>query len=184
MEMKRAVLLCSDCGRERRLRLREEQFQRASGSEGLFLYCPQCGGQKRWRAAGPLDPSAPEPLEETRNILLVDDDDLTLRLLQKVLEAWSTHIATASNGREAIETLASRQFDLAICDVHMPHLSGQEFFDKATEQKLLTRDQIMFITGDRSASVRKFLESTGCIYLYKPIEFLEFSDQVQIMLAG
>jgi CheY-like chemotaxis protein len=72
----------------------------------------------------------------TKSILLVDDDDLILKLLQKVLESWEVSIEVSLNGKEALSKLASRNFDLMICDVQMPDMNGEELFKHVQENAL------------------------------------------------
>ena len=69
-----------------------------------------------------------------------------------------------------------------ICDIHMPGLDGKQVFRFIDEQALGSKRQIIFITGDTGAETRKFLESTGCPYLYKPIQVLQFASMVQEIL--
>ena len=61
-------------------------------------------------------------------ILVVDDDDLTIKLLRKVLEAWDAKVQVALNGKEALAKLAAESFDLLVCDIRMPEMTGQELF--------------------------------------------------------
>lgn len=121
---------------------------------------------------------------EAKNILLVDDDELTLKLLQKVLGSSETSIEVAQNGREALTKLAARQFDLVVCDIHMPGMTGPELFRHVQENALISPQRILFLTGDKSTAIKEFLDRSGCYYLYKPIQFLDFSGQVQAVLAG
>jgi CheY-like chemotaxis protein len=134
-------------------------------------------------ALGLADPSAVKP-GRAKNILLVDDDDLILKLLQKVLESWEAHIEVAGNGKEALSKLASRSFDLMICDIRMPEMSGQDLYKHIQENALLPPQRIIFLTGDKRSQVKEFLDSTGSYYLYKPIQFLDFSEQVQAVLTS
>ena len=50
----------------------------------------------------------------------MDDDDLTIKLLRKVLEAWDAKVQVALNGKEALAKLAAESFDLLVCDIRMP----------------------------------------------------------------
>ena len=109
--------------------------------------------------------------------------DLILRLLQKVLESWDANIETATNGKGALSKLASRHFDLMICDLQMPEMSGQVLFDHIQDNALLPVTRILFLTGDKRAETKGFLDRSGCYYLYKPIQFMDFANQVQAVLA-
>ena len=58
------------------------------------------------------------------NILIIEDDKLTLNALQHSLEKLGHTVALAVNGEQAIDQIKSKQFDLLISDVMMPGISG------------------------------------------------------------
>ena len=58
--------------------------------------------------------------------LKVDDEESIQYLLSKQLEQWGYVCAAVSSGQEALEKLASRQFDLMLLDMRMPGMSGLE----------------------------------------------------------
>ena len=70
------------------------------------------------------------------NILIVDDDVHTLRLLHRALSETGFDILTASDGKEALEKLQRFHPQLVILDVLMPVITGLEFIErlKANEQ--------------------------------------------------
>lgn len=186
METKEILLSCADCGARKHFCLTAGQLRGLAQGEMPQFYCRHCISLRRWRPTAPLNlaPQAPPEEAERKNILVVDDDDLTLQLLQKILEADDVHIEMARNGKEALHMLASRQFQLVICDIRMPEMRGEELFRHVRENALLSSLEIIFLTGDESVPVRKFLDSSGCSYLYKPIQILQLYDQVQAALMN
>jgi CheY-like chemotaxis protein len=121
--------------------------------------------------------------EVRKTILVVEDDELTVRMLRKVLEAWDARVEVAQNGKEALPKLAKERFDLLVCDILMPEMNGQELFRYIQTNAYLPPEHILFLTGDKSATVKQFMDGTGCSYFYKPLEFLDFSSHVQTLLA-
>ena len=67
--------------------------------------------------------------------------------------------------------------------IDIQHANGQELFRHIQENALLPPERILFLTGDKRSQLKEFLDSTGCYYLYKPIQFLEFSGHVQAVLS-
>ena len=61
------------------------------------------------------------------NILVVDDDKNTRRLMRAVLEAENYTVFTAENGEEALDVMAREHIDLCILDIMMPKMDGYEF---------------------------------------------------------
>lgn len=60
------------------------------------------------------------------NILLVDDDDLLVNAQSKFLRRAGHTVCTAGNGNEAMDLVASNDFDLVITDINMPGKEGLE----------------------------------------------------------
>lgn len=64
-------------------------------------------------------------MDET-GVLVVDDDELVLRSLRRMLERQGYRCEVAASALEAREQLASGSFSVVLCDVHMPGESGLE----------------------------------------------------------
>ena len=186
IETRQIVLKCGLCSVQKQFILNLSQLRRLSEGYPLQMQCSYCSSPQLWSPIAPVEMAEPEARRPARakNILLVDDDDLILKLLKKVLETWEASIDVALNGKEALSKLASRNFDLMICDVLMPEMNGQELFKHIQENALLPPERIIFLTGDKRGPVREFLDSSGCYYLYKPIQFMDFSSHVQAVLAN
>ena len=60
-------------------------------------------------------------------IMVVDDDRNTRRLLQAVLEADGYKVLTAENGEDALTLMDSEYVDLVVLDIMMPKMDGYEF---------------------------------------------------------
>jgi PAS domain S-box-containing protein len=100
-----------------------------------------------------------------RRVLLVDDEPLVLRSLSRTL--GRTHdITTASNGKEALTLLTQERFDLVLCDLLMPELSGIELWERLGPEQRAT---LVFMTGgSSSAETHTFLEEQRPPVLQKP----------------
>ena len=61
------------------------------------------------------------------NILIVEDEIITLQRIQHFLERWGHHVFTAKNGLDALEKFLSSKVDLIITDWMMPEMDGLEF---------------------------------------------------------
>ena len=60
-------------------------------------------------------------------ILVVDDDKNTRRLLRAVLEQNGYTVITAANGEDAMDQLAQHAVDLVVLDIMMPGMDGYTF---------------------------------------------------------
>jgi len=59
-------------------------------------------------------------------ILVVDDDELSRRLMRVILTQEGHRVEAAANGLEAIEAVKQNKFDIVFMDLHMPDMDGME----------------------------------------------------------
>lgn len=186
LETSAVVLRCVVCRSEKPFNLTRTQKRQVAEGGRLEFHCGYCSSPQHWEAARSVQITdhGISGSTQPRQILVVDDDELTLKLLRKVLEAWDAQVEVAQNGKEALTKLAAANFDLLVCDIRMPEMTGQELFRHIQENAYLPPQRILFLTGEKSAAVKQFLDNSGCYYLFKPLQFLDFSGQVQALLSG
>ena len=61
-----------------------------------------------------------------KQILIVDDDEKTMKLFSRILKRENHEIHTASSGKKALDLLKSHSFDLILLDLKMPGMNGTE----------------------------------------------------------
>jgi len=135
-------------------------------------------------AAGPAPvPTTVRPPEEPRRerglkVLVVDDEPAIGRALRRVLAA---HVLTViTDGYEAIELLHREFFDVIVCDLMMPGLSGHKLFETVCETTPDLRSRFVFISGGAvSSEAAIFLETCGCPVLAKPFSNVTVIDTVE-----
>jgi CheY-like chemotaxis protein len=186
LESSQVLLRCIVCRSEKSFNLTRTQKRQVAEGGRLQFHCSYCSCPQHWEAARPVQITDHEDSDsaQPKQILVVDDDELTTKLLRKVLEAWNARVEVAQSGKEALTKLAAESFDMLVCDIRMPEMTGQELFRHIQENAYLPPQRILFLTGERSAAVKQFLDDSGCYYIYKPLQFLDFSDQVQALLSG
>jgi class 3 adenylate cyclase len=110
------------------------------------------------------------PASQPGTILIADDNRVNQLLLGRGLEQQGHNVVFAEHGREALELLRSRQFDLMLLDVLMPELDGYQVL---AELKLDTHlgniPVIMTSSLDELDSVVRCIEMGAEDYLTKPI---------------
>jgi CheY-like chemotaxis protein len=80
-------------------------------------------------------------------ILVVDDNDMNLTLLSKILELEGYQVTTALNGTEAIRLAELQMPDLAILDVMMPDMDGYELCRKMRQPPFNNYIPIVMLTA-------------------------------------
>ncbi|MHA2497162.1 MAG: ATP-binding response regulator, partial [Candidatus Hodarchaeales archaeon] len=111
--------------------------------------------------------------ETPDRILLVDDLEDNLQLLQIYLEDDDFEIATATNGKEAIEYFQTGNFALVIMDIRMPVMDGNtavKLIRKFEKERNLKETPIIAVTAYAMENEREKSLSIGFTeYLPKPI---------------
>ena len=82
----------------------------------------------------------------TGRLLVVDDNKVNRLLLGRSLEQQGHTVEMAENGRQALEMLHARPFDLVLLDIEMPEMNGYQVLEKATAD-LHLRDIPIIITS-------------------------------------
>ncbi len=112
----------------------------------------------------------PAPATSGRRVLVVDDEPRVLELVRRLLRGHE--LVTAANGREALERLrADRDFDLILCDLMMPELTGMDVYHSVRDTWPGLQERIAFITGGAfTPETQRFLQQVTNPLLTKPFE--------------
>jgi signal transduction histidine kinase len=123
-------------------------------------------------------PSASLP---PRCVLVLDDEVVVGRALQRLLGA-PCDVHVVEEGWRALGQVASGQrFDVILCDLMMPELSGPEFYEKLVRLAPEQAERVIFMTGGAfTEQSRAFLAHTGLPCLDKPIEL----HRLRTLMAG
>lgn len=115
------------------------------------------------------------------NILVVEDDKHTSRLMQVVLEDAGYHPILASDGLKALDILDSQQVDLIIMDIMMPNMDGYELTDEL--RKADYDIPILMVTAKLQPEDKKkgFLVGTDD-YMTKPVDEEEMLLRIKALL--
>src|SRR6185295_1433662 len=103
-------------------------------------------------------------------LLVVDDnEDNRYTLTQRLKRQGYKDIATAVNGREALEMLGKESFDLVLLDVMMPELTGYEVLERMNADARLRQTPVIMISAvDELDSVVRCVKLGAEDYLSKP----------------
>ena len=109
-----------------------------------------------------------------KKILAVDDERHILRLVQINLEKAGYDVVTGSNGREALEMVASESPDLVVMDVMMPEMDGFEALKQLKENPETAEIPVIMLTAKaQDADVFHGWQSGADLYLTKPFNPME-----------
>lgn len=115
-------------------------------------------------------------------ILLVEDEPLVAHLVRRILERAGHQVEWAASGRAALAKL-SQPYDLLVCDLVMPGVSGLEVIQEVRRLGLPT--PILALSASVSEkSRREALEAGAQAFLGKPFESQALLAQVEGLLRG
>lgn len=113
------------------------------------------------------------------NILIVDDDKLTITALQHSLENMGYKTDVSRSGEKAIEMIMSGDYDLIICDVMMPGISGLSLVAVLRTMHLIFTPIIMMSTLHNRPLVDAALKAGANDFINKPVEVKELEQKVK-----
>ncbi|STD94855.1 two-component system response regulator [Escherichia coli] len=104
------------------------------------------------------------------DILVVDDDISHCTILQALLRGWGYNVALANSGRQALEQVRERVFDLVLCDVRMAEMDGIATLKEI--KALNPAIPVLIMTAYSSVETAVEALKTGALdYLIKPLDF-------------
>jgi signal transduction histidine kinase/DNA-binding response OmpR family regulator len=116
------------------------------------------------------DPSATEtPPARPAHILLVDDDPLVQNSIRRTLERHHDVVIVGSGAR-ALSILEAEHFDIVLCDLIMPGMTGMQLFETIRARDPAQAKRFVFLTGGTSSpEARNFLLGVDNARAYKPL---------------
>ncbi|MCA9656548.1 MAG: hybrid sensor histidine kinase/response regulator [Myxococcales bacterium] len=131
------------------------------------------------------EPKAVTTTAEGRaSILIVDDDPLVGSSIGRLLRR-SHEVIIANSGLAALERLDSGvEFDLVLCDLMMPDMTGMDFYGRVHELFPEVTERFVFMTGGAfTEAAARFIERTEHPVLTKPIRTATLREVVASALA-
>jgi DNA-binding NtrC family response regulator len=108
-------------------------------------------------------------------LLIVDDETRFLQTLAKRLELRDFEVTACGSGQEAIELASKTDFDLALVDLKMPGLTGEQVLEALKREHPLT--EVVILTGHGSIpSAVQCTQQGAYNYLQKPCETDEMME--------
>src|SRR5215831_4326746 len=121
---------------------------------------------------------------ESSSILIVDDEELNSEGLARRLQGRGFATTVAKSGREAIELLGGRRFDLVLLDIMMPGMTGLEVLKFLRRVDSLIDLPIIMVTArGESEDMVEALELGANDYVTKPLDFPVVLARIRTQLA-
>ncbi|MDZ4676687.1 MAG: response regulator [Oligoflexia bacterium] len=118
------------------------------------------------------------------NILFIDDDKVTLKLVKDILESSGYSVVTSTDPRDGLDKLEREVFDMVITDANMPGgVSGYELIKTIRGKPKFAHIPIAMLTGRRDKKdIQLGLDSGADDYIIKPIDPMILLGKIQALL--
>ena len=115
----------------------------------------------------------------SKTILIVEDNDLNMKLFSDLLEAHGYSTLKTKDGIEALELARTHKPDLIIMDIQLPEVSGLEVTRWIREDETISDIPIIAVTAFAMKGDEEKILQSGCeAYVSKPISVTEFLSTV------
>ena len=133
------------------------------------------------RAGASATPAAPAaqaelalprpPASRRARVLVVDDESMVCAAIRRTLES-EHEVVTTSDPRSALQRLSGGEcYDVVLCDLLMPQLTGMECFDALSRERPEMARRMVFLTGGAfTPGARKFIDDHRTRCIEKPFD--------------
>jgi len=131
-------------------------------------------------------PPLPAPAGARRGrILLVDDEPDIRRSISKFLTRTGWQVDLADSGEEGLRLLEEGEYEVVLCDLRMPGMSGHEFYRHLQAQEAPAVQRLIFMTGDvLSPEASRFLAEARRPVLSKPFALRDLMEVLAQVVPG
>jgi two-component system, cell cycle response regulator DivK len=120
----------------------------------------------------------------SKKVLIVEDNELNLKLFTDLLRAHAYEVEGLRDGRNAIEHTKSFAPDLVIMDIQMPHVSGLDLIEQMQGDDVLKAIPVLAVTAYAGKGDEERIMGAGAkAYLSKPVPVMQFLAGVRAIIG-
>src|SRR5215475_1180094 len=121
---------------------------------------------------------------QRKTVLIVEDNELNMKLFNDLLDAHGYHTLQARSGIEALKIARERRPDLILMDIQLPEVSGLEVTRWLKDDEELREIPVVAVTAFAMKGDEQRIRQGGCeAYLSKPISVGTFLETVRRYLG-
>jgi two-component system cell cycle response regulator DivK len=118
-----------------------------------------------------------------KKVLIVEDNELNMKLFHDLLEAQGYEILETREGLQALSLAREHRPDLILMDIQLPEISGLEVTKWLKEDDELASIPVVAVTAFAMKGDEERIREGGCeAYISKPISVVHFLDTIRNLL--
>ena len=130
------------------------------------------------------DPKNNSTNGSAKTVLVVEDNELNMKLFHDLLEAHGYNILQTKDGMDALRIAREHKPDLILMDIQLPEVSGLEVTKWLKEDEDLKSIPVIAVTAFAMKGDEEKIRDGGCeAYIAKPISVTNFLETVRKFLA-
>lgn len=121
------------------------------------------------------------------NILVVDDSSVMRAMIIKTLRLSQLplgEVLEAPNGQEALNVLDGKWIDLALVDINMPVMDGEEMINRLRQNPETADLPVIIVSTEGSETRKEVLMQKGAKFIHKPFTPEKLRDTILKTLGG
>jgi two-component system cell cycle response regulator DivK len=119
-----------------------------------------------------------------KTVLIVEDNELNMKLFHDLLDAQGYRVLQTKDGMEALDIAREHHPDLILMDIQLPEVSGLEVTKWLKEDATLRSIPVVAVTAFAMKGDEETIRQGGCeAYLSKPISVAGFIETVRRFLG-
>ena len=119
-----------------------------------------------------------------KSILIVEDNELNMKLFNDLLEANGYNIVQTRNGMEALDLARTHKPDLILMDIQLPEVSGLEVTKWLKDDEQLRVIPVIAVTAFAMKGDEERIRQGGCeAYISKPIAVKDFVETIKFHIG-
>lgn len=119
-----------------------------------------------------------------KRVLVVEDNELNLKLFCDLLRAHGHDALAVRDGRDALTQARAFRPELVIMDIHLPHVGGIDIIKALKADATLAPVPVMAVTAYAGKGDEENIRAAGAqAYVSKPISVMKFMEVVNSLIA-
>jgi two-component system, cell cycle response regulator DivK len=120
----------------------------------------------------------------TKRVIVVEDNELNLKLFCDVLRAHGYEVEGEKDAREAVGRATLFAPDVIVLDIQMPHMSGFELIEAIRRDVILRRIPIMAVTAYAGRGDEERIREAGAdAFVSKPVSLKQFLEAISGLMT-